>query len=172
MTDKQLRSLSKVQLFQLLHEQELEIERLTAENEKLSEQRLSLEQVGTLAEAAITVSGIVEAAQSAADVYMDSILKLEADKLAAIPKLEEEARQRAVKAAELKNAESKAQIDRLLIEMLGAFDSQLYHMSAMKEELSELMSKNDLYHLISDKKAKEHEESEEEDAEEKDNDYE
>ena len=169
MTDKQLRSLSKVQLFQLLHEQELEIERLTSENEKLSEQKICLEQVGTLAEAAITVSGIVEAAQSAADVYMDSILKLEADKLAAIPKLEEEARQRAVKAAELKNAESKAQIDRLLIEMLGAFDSQLYHMSAMKEELSELMSKNDLQHLIPDKKDEEPEDTE---AEEKDNDYE
>jgi hypothetical protein len=60
MTDKQLRSLTKTQLFSLLHKQEVEIERLSAENAKLSEQTLNLENAGSLAEVSVLVSGVIE----------------------------------------------------------------------------------------------------------------
>jgi len=149
MTDKQLRSLSKVQLFNLLHSQELEIERLTAENSKLSEQKLSLEQAGSLAEASLMVSGIMQAAQSAADVYLDSIRKVEADKVQAVARLEDEARARALRVAESRITEANARMERLVTDMLRTFDNQVNSLAVMKEDLKELIEKNDLHHLIS-----------------------
>jgi len=148
MTDKQLRSLSRTQLFNLLHKQELEIERLSAENLKLSEQTLSLEQAGSLAEASVLVSGIIETAQNTADIYLDSIRKVEAEKLESISKLEEEAKARALRTIELKNAESKAKIERLITDILKFFDSQVNSFAATKEELTELITRNDLQYLI------------------------
>ena len=148
MTDKQLRSLSKTQLFSLLHKQEIEIERLSTENAKLSEQTLNLEKAGSLAEASLLVSGVIEAAQTAADVYLDSIRKVETEKLETISKLEEEAKARALRTLELKNAESTARIERLIIDMLQFFDNQVSNLAVMKEELTELINRNDLQHLI------------------------
>jgi len=148
MTDKQLRSLSKTQLFDLLHRQEIEIERLNTENSKLSEQSISLEQAGSLAEASVLLSGIMEAAQNTADVYLDSIRKVEAEKLEAVSKLEEEARARALRTVELKNAESKARLERLVTDILKFFDSQVSNFAIMKEELTELINKNNLQYLI------------------------
>jgi len=148
MTDRQLRSLSKTQMFNLLHKQELEIERLNTENSKLSERTLSLEQAGSLAEASLLVSGIIDAAQSAADVYLDSIQKVEADRLKSISKLEEEAKVRALRTSGLKNAETQAWIERMIIEMLQVFDHQVNKLAVMKEELTELIIRNDLQYLI------------------------
>ena len=148
MTDRQLRSLSKTQLLSLLHKQEVEVERLLAENGKMSERTLCMEQAGSLAEASIIVSGIVEAAQNAADVYLDSIQKVEADKLESIAKLEEEAKERALRTLELKNAETKARLERLVIDMLRMFDNQLSNLAALKEELMELIINNEVEYLI------------------------
>ena len=148
MTDKQLRSLSKAQLFSLLHKQEVEIERLNAENTKLSEQMLSLERAGSLAEASLLVSGIIAAAQNAADIYLDGIQNIETEKLDAVTKLEEEAKARALRTVEIKNAESKAVIERLVRGILRFFDNQVSSFAAMKEELTELIKKNDLQYLI------------------------
>jgi len=149
MTDKQLRSLSKTQLYSLLHKQELEIERLGAENVKLSDRALSLEQAGSLAEASIIVSGIIEAAQSAADIYLDSMQTVEADRLETISKLEEEAKARAIRTAEIKNAEAKARLDRLVKDLLQVFNHQLDTFATLKDELTELIKRNDLNYLLS-----------------------
>ena len=148
MTDKQLRALSKTQLFDLLHKQELEIERLTEDNAKLTEQKLTLQQAGSLAEASLMVTGIMEAAQSAADIYLDSIRKVEAEKIEEVAKLEEEAKVRALRTVERKNAELRTQMERLVVDMMRVFDTQVNSMAAMKEELSELIDRNDLKHLI------------------------
>jgi len=148
MTDKQLKSLSKTQLYSLLHKQELEIERLGAENAKLAERTVSLEQAGSLAEASMIVSGIIEAAQSAADIYLDSIQTVEADRLESITKLEEEAKARALRTLELKNAETKARMERLVTDMLHAFNRQLNTLASLKDELVELIDKNELEYLI------------------------
>ena len=148
MTDKQLRSLSKTQLFSLLHKQEVEIERLNAENAKMSERTLSLEQAGSLAEASILVSGIIERAQSAADIYLDSIQKVETDRLESISRLEEEARARAIRDSELKNAETKARLERLVVDMLQVFDRQVNNLAIQKEELMKLINMNEIQYLI------------------------
>jgi len=148
MTDKQLRSLSKTQLFDLLHKQELEIERLSAENAKLSEQAISLEQAGSIAEASILISGIMESAQKTADIYLESIQKVEAEKLESISRLEEEAKGRALRAVEIKNAESKARIELLVKDMLQFFDKQVSSFTLMKDDLTELIISNNLEDLI------------------------
>ena len=149
MTDKQLRSLNKTQLFSLLHQQELEIERLTEENAKLTDHNFNLEQAGSLAEASLAVSNIIEAAQSAADIYLESIRRVEADKLEALDKLEDEAKARAFREISRKNAESEAHIERLVIDMLRMFDSQVSSLASMKAQLTEVINSNDLGHIIS-----------------------
>lgn len=70
--------MKKIELLELLLEQEKEIERLQAKNaelrEKLSVRRLKMKTAGSLAEAALQLSGVFEAAQEAADIYLKSII--------------------------------------------------------------------------------------------------
>ena len=148
MIDKQLRSLSKKQLLRLLYEQELEIERLTEENAMLTKQSLNLEQAGSLAEASLVVSGIMEAAQSAADVYLDSIRNVEVKKLGTLAKLEEEAKVRAIKAAESRVAGLRAQLELLITDILRTFDNHLSSIAALKGELADIISRNELSYLV------------------------
>jgi len=77
---------------------------------------LSLENAGSLAEASLSVAGVMRAAQEAADMYLQNIKQIEAEKIAAAEKIVEEARMRAdaiIRAAgqkceELKEAEKRA----------------------------------------------------------------
>ena len=149
MTDKQLRTLSKTQLYELLYQQELEIERLNEENKQLAKQKFHLETAGSLAEASLTVTGIMQAAQSAADIYLESVRNIEDEKLLAVARLEEEAKLRAVRMVEIRNAESLAKMERLVVDILRAFDCHVSSMASMKEELTELIKANELQHLIS-----------------------
>ena len=149
MTDKQLRALSKDQLYELLHEQELEIERLTAENAKLAKHRLEQDQAGTLAEASIAVSGIIQAAQSAANVYLDGVKSMEASKLAQAKKKEDEAIARALMTVKRENAQGRAELERLVRDIIGTFNSQLSSFASLKQQLSEIIDRNDLHYLLS-----------------------
>lgn len=82
MTEKELRSLGKIQLLELLHEQEKEITKLTRERDrykkKLEERQALFSEIGSLAEASLAVTGVFKAAQSSADMYLDNIRNLEA----------------------------------------------------------------------------------------------
>lgn len=75
--DNPLRSLSKLELLELLAQQERELQTLRdalAERDaQLAERRILLEQSGSIAEAALRLNGIFEAAQRAADQYLESI---------------------------------------------------------------------------------------------------
>ena len=70
MTTKQLRRLSRGKLLQLLIGQMEENQRLRRE---LDNRQLIVENAGSLAEAALKLSGIFEAADTAARVYLDSL---------------------------------------------------------------------------------------------------
>lgn len=74
MERRQLRRMRKFELLELLLEQEQEIQLLQAENaslkEKLDIQQIKIEKAGSIAEAALSLSGVFEAAQEAADLYM------------------------------------------------------------------------------------------------------
>ena len=81
MTDKELRKLTRAELLEMLIVQTQEVERLREElaqlNEQLSKRDLEIEKAGSIAEAALQVSGIFEAAQVAADHYLENIATLE-----------------------------------------------------------------------------------------------
>lgn len=83
MTDKELRKLSRSDLLEILLEQSKEISGLQAENKKLKEQiedrTIQYQNSGSLAEAALKVTGIFDDAQKAADLYLENLKKDGAD---------------------------------------------------------------------------------------------
>lgn len=70
MTTKELRRLSRRQLLKLLIEQMEENKRLY---KLLQERNLAYEKAGTLAEAAMQLGGVFEAADRAAQIYLEHI---------------------------------------------------------------------------------------------------
>lgn len=77
MTDRQLRRLRREELVDIIYTLQLQQQRLKEENASLraalDSRRLQVEKAGSLAEAALAVSGVLEAAQQAADVYLASL---------------------------------------------------------------------------------------------------
>ena len=77
MTDKQLKRLNRSKLLQMLLEIERENETLRARNEeleaKMRKRELQLAESGSIAEAALKLNGIFEAAQKAADQYVYNV---------------------------------------------------------------------------------------------------
>ena len=77
MTNKDAKKLKRVELLELLIEQTEENERLAAQNaqlqQKLAQRVIDLEQAGSIAEAAVKLSGVFTQAQDAADRYLESI---------------------------------------------------------------------------------------------------
>lgn len=72
-----LHRLKREELLQMLLELEQENERLAEDNRRLREElanrNLAIQEAGSLAEAALKLSGIFEAAQEAADLYLENI---------------------------------------------------------------------------------------------------
>lgn len=79
MTDKELHKLKRTELLQLLLDERKENERLRSKVAELEEQArlttVELENVGSIAQASLQLSGVFEAAQKAADIYLESIRK-------------------------------------------------------------------------------------------------
>ena len=77
MTDRELRRLSRKDLLELLISQGCERDALQAELERikaeLENRQLCMEQAGSIAEAALRLNGVFEAAQAAAQQYLDSV---------------------------------------------------------------------------------------------------
>lgn len=77
MTERELKKLSRLELLELLLAEMKENERLSKELEEaraaLDEQRIIIENSGSLAEAALRLSGIFEAADKAAKLYLSNL---------------------------------------------------------------------------------------------------
>lgn len=77
MTDKELRRLSRRDLMEILYEQGKEIETLRAElaarEAELEDRRIMIENSGSIAEAALKLNGVFEAAQAACEQYSLSL---------------------------------------------------------------------------------------------------
>ena len=73
MKEKELKRLSRTELLEIMLEQQKEIDRLRQELEeckgKLKEREIILRESGSIAEAALRLNGIFEAAQKAIDQY-------------------------------------------------------------------------------------------------------
>ena len=77
MTEKELRRLNRTDLLEMLLEQSKEVQRLQQELEetkqKLEDRRLMEQEAGSIAEAALRINKVFEAAQQAADQYLENI---------------------------------------------------------------------------------------------------
>ena len=77
MTDRELQKLERVELLQLLVEQSRELDALRRELEEtkkqLADRELHMQEAGSIAEASMQLNGVFEAAQRAADQYLESI---------------------------------------------------------------------------------------------------
>ena len=120
MTDKDLRRLSRAELLDILYEQRKRYEDSLAENQALRQQledrTLRIASAGSIAEAAIQVSGVFEAAQAAADQYLASVKAATAEM---VQKTDEAQRQR-----ETIIQDAKPQADRILAEAGAQVDAR------------------------------------------------
>lgn len=77
MTEKELRRLSRMDLLEMLLEQSKEVEQLRAELEtvkkQLEDRRIMEQEAGSIAEASLKLNKVFEAAQQAADQYLENI---------------------------------------------------------------------------------------------------
>ena len=120
MTDKDLRRLSRAELLDILYEQRKRYEDSLAENQALRQQledrTLRIASAGSIAEAAIQVNGVFEAAQAAADQYLASVKAATAEM---VQKTDEAQRQR-----ETIIQDAKQQADRILAEAGAQVDAR------------------------------------------------
>jgi cell division septum initiation protein DivIVA len=77
MTNKEFKRLSRSQLIDIIYQLQLKQEELTADNERLSkamaDKRLRIGKTGNIAEAALEIHNVMQAAQDAAEHYMEEI---------------------------------------------------------------------------------------------------
>lgn len=77
MTDKELRHMNRANLIEIIYQYEKKVEDLATENARLSnelqERRIKIEKAGSVAEAALSLNRVFEAAQQAADQYLYEI---------------------------------------------------------------------------------------------------
>ena len=75
--EKQLKRLSRRELLEMMLEMSRRIDDLKKENERLKEEleskNILIENSGSLAEAAMRITGVFEAAQQAADIYLENV---------------------------------------------------------------------------------------------------
>lgn len=81
MTDKQLKKLNRRELLEMLIAQTRRAEKLETElaqvKQQLDDRRIAIDNAGSLAEAALRLSGVFEAAQTASDQYLDNARLIE-----------------------------------------------------------------------------------------------
>ena len=77
MTDREFKRLSRSQLIDIIYQFQLQQEELIAENERLknalADKRILVNNSGNLAEAALEIHNVMQAAQNAAEHYLEEI---------------------------------------------------------------------------------------------------
>ena len=95
MTDKELRRLSRSELLEMLIAQTEENDRLKIRLEQaeaqLRDRRISIDKAGSLAEAALSLNGVFQAAEAAAQQYLENIQRISGQQDAICRSMEEKA---------------------------------------------------------------------------------
>ncbi len=112
MNEKELKKLNRAELLELLLVQTKESERLRTKLAKaeqlLSDRQLQLEQAGDIAHAALEINGVMEAAQAAAQQYLDNIARMEQETQLRCEQMLSDARQAAAQILQESKGTSKA----------------------------------------------------------------
>ncbi len=139
MTEKELKKLNRYQLLELIILQTEQIADLEKQLEKarelLESQHVQITQAGSIAEAALQLSGIFEAAQSAADIYLANV-KTHADNA---DRIEADARS----AAEQILSEARSEADALLANAHRQVDAEISRAQAQMEETSRICAEKE-----------------------------
>ncbi|MBO5157973.1 MAG: hypothetical protein J6B94_00075 [Lachnospiraceae bacterium] len=94
MTEKDLHRLKRTELLEMLVEQGKEVESLKKEvsalKKQLDDRTIRLKDAGNIAEAALQISGIFEAAQTAAEHYLENVALLSGSQKETCEKMEAE----------------------------------------------------------------------------------
>lgn len=95
MTDKELRRLSRSELLQMLMEQMEENkalrDRLAQAESKLQDRQINLEKAGSMAEATLLLNGVFQAAEAAAQQYVENIQRMSSQQEAVCQAMKEKA---------------------------------------------------------------------------------
>lgn len=77
MTDKEFKRLTRAQLIEVIYQLQLNLDELTAENERLSkaleDRRILLDNAGNIAQAALEIHNVMQSAQDAATHYLEEM---------------------------------------------------------------------------------------------------
>ena len=77
MTDKELKRLTRAQLIDIIYQFQLQIDKLTEQNQELerelADKRLRLSDAGNIADAALEINNCFRSAQNAAEQYLNEI---------------------------------------------------------------------------------------------------
>ena len=77
MNDNKLRKLSRSELIEIIYQYQLNLEELENENKQLKKEledkRIRIKNAGNLADAVLEINNVMEAAQNAANMYLDEI---------------------------------------------------------------------------------------------------
>lgn len=99
MTDRELKKLNRADLLELLISESKENERLRTQlaqaEQQLQSRIITVEKAGSIAEAAMQLSGVFQTAQEAAAMYLENIQTLSAQQETICARLENESRQEA-----------------------------------------------------------------------------
>lgn len=80
MTDRELKRLSRTELLEMLLEQVEENERLKMRLDEMQAQldnkQIMMDKAGSIAEAALQLNGVFEAAEAAAEQYLENVRRL------------------------------------------------------------------------------------------------
>lgn len=99
MIERDLKKMSRTELLELLLEQSRQLEAAQQELEQTRQEqeirRLELTDAGSIAEAALRINGVFEAAQAAADQYLENIRRFEVEREALCKKAQEEGQREA-----------------------------------------------------------------------------
>lgn len=156
MTDNELKHLNRSELLEMLITATQENESLQAEIDRLKAQledrTIKYEKAGSLAEAAVLVSGVMEAAQNAADQYLFNIKNLSvqntetvknADEKAELMLTDAEKRAAEIEETAKKNAEKM---------MLEAKEKSEAYWTNVQEKIRQYMSaQQELQNIFSEK---------------------
>ncbi|MBQ8835455.1 MAG: hypothetical protein IJ001_11125 [Oscillospiraceae bacterium] len=147
MTGKELKRLSRSDLLEMLLEQSKENDKLREENrslrERLNDRELAIDNCGSLAEAALRLNGVFEAAQAACDQYAQNIRCRSEHMQEYCQQMERETREQ----CDSLTVEAKAQYDTLVaqaqIRCREMLDKAQKQAQAMLEEAQRIRDEQD-----------------------------
>ncbi len=115
MAEQELKHLNRAALIEIIYQLQKNEMQLHAQiktlQKALDERRLQIKEAGSIADAAVNISGVMEQAQAAADLYLQNIQALQADIL-----------------------QQKTETEQRCAEMLAASEAQAAQITAEAEE--------------------------------------